>query len=137
MKKRGRKKKTGKKKNDKKRFDEKEIKRIISSVIFGLVMVFIIWLLFAYPYFIKIRFFRFLIFSLTIMLPLIFKSVLGVLGVPVPRILFYIISFVVYSCLFYLILKGYEKQKYRKIYLSMIIILVIIFVGGSVIFLSM
>jgi hypothetical protein len=109
--------KRGKKRNPEKR-DNSTITRLIISIIFGLLMVLLMMIYSKYYPSIPIGYARLLVYNLTMLIPVIIVTLIGLLfnmaGGSISDFTFYIISFIIYSSLGFLILFWYKKIKPQK-----------------------
>ena len=104
-------------KRDKKQINKYNFNMFVLSVLFGLFMVFIILLLLKYDDFIKIRILRFIVYSLTLLIPTVIFSILQGLfsftELTLSESSYYVIAFIFYSCFFYIfILRCHKKDSF-------------------------
>jgi hypothetical protein len=105
---------------------------LIFAVVLSVILIYAGNLTGKYPYYTNIRLFRFLVYSLTLMYPVVVTMLSGlvtkyVLGFPLilSNTAFYIVSFILYSVPFYFISRRYlelrklhDKKKLKRFWIK-------------------
>jgi len=114
-------------------------KIILISIIFGILMIFLMFLYDKYFYLLPIGFVRFFVSNLTTLIPLVIMTLFGFLfnitGGGISDFMFYLISFVIHFCISFLFFFLYSKIKpsKRKRYLWILLFIFIFYLVSSMI----
>jgi hypothetical protein len=110
---------------------KRKIHPILPSLLFGGLMVAIIWLQLSHPYAVQPPLLRFLAYSITMMLPSIVAMLVSFIA---PGGLsqkgYYVLAFIIYSGLFFWLSNTYygKGMKLRKVFLKKVLTATVLFI---------
>lgn len=108
-------------------------KSILVAFILAPIVILMTFFQLAFPFFINPRILKFVIYALTMFMPLFIDILLGLAGLKTGELGFYIISMLYHTSLFYILSYLYFKTKNKKRFLITLAISVIIY-AASVVF---